>query len=60
MKFVDLTSKDGTRVFLNVDKIIAITTDSENDTVLKLTDGQLFVDQTPDEIMMRLRGCYEN
>lgn len=56
MRFIEVTSLDQKPVFLCVDKIIAITVDDENETVLKLTDGALYVTHTPDEILIKIRG----
>lgn len=57
MTFIELETNDGAKVIVNVNKIIAITPDDETSgTAVKLEDTILYVKQTPDVIIEKIRG----
>lgn len=57
MRFIELQTIAGDSVILNVDKIIAITPDTDDDgTCIKLIDTVLYVKETPHDIIIKIRG----
>lgn len=56
MRFIELTNKINEPVFVNVNNILTITRYDENTTDVTMLDGVTWVRETPDEILLKIRG----
>jgi uncharacterized protein YlzI (FlbEa/FlbD family) len=56
MRFIELHKRDGEPVLINVHHILAISRFDEESTDITMSDGITFVKETPDEILLKIRG----
>ena len=56
MRFIELHNREGKAILVNVHQILTITRYDDNSTDLTMADGVTFVQETPDEILMKIRG----
>jgi hypothetical protein len=56
MRFIELTTRGGGSILVNVHQIISITWHEGDVTELVMGDGITTVKETPDEIMIKIRG----
>jgi hypothetical protein len=56
MRFIELDQKEGGHVLVNVHNILTIERNSDGFTEIVMADALIFVRETPDEIMLKIRG----
>ena len=55
MRFIELTSRDGYPILVSVNHILTISKEDDF-TDVTLMDGITWVRETPDEILIKIRG----
>jgi uncharacterized protein YlzI (FlbEa/FlbD family) len=56
MRFIELHDRDGNPVLVNVHQILTISKCSDAVTDISMGDGLVIVKETPDEILLKIRG----
>jgi uncharacterized protein YlzI (FlbEa/FlbD family) len=56
MRFIELHDRDGNPILINVHHILTIAKCSGDVTDIVMVDGLVIVAETPDEILIKIRG----
>lgn len=56
MRFIELHDRDGNLVLVNISQILTIKKCSDEVTDICMCDGSVMVRETPDEILLKIRG----
>lgn len=56
MRFIELHDRDGEPILVNVHQILTISKCADDVTDITMGDGIAIVRETPDEILLKIRG----
>jgi hypothetical protein len=56
MRFIELHDRDGNPILVNIHQILTIAKNLDEVTDINIADGLVTVRETPDEILMKIRG----